>query len=159
MSVFAFSLYHYLDEDTVFSRPTYAALLALLDNYQRMTGQTEDFNAQQLNEQDTFLRETMSNTELGRELFAFLYTKGTRVHFFLSHSCHFFLSHFFYNSVVSLGLRCVYIRGGVYSGPENDVVWALLPQQQQTGLEWFWTHLCRYGQSYCQIKKRIYNFF
>lgn len=72
-------LYHYLDEDTVFSRPTYAALLALLDNYQRMTGQTEDFNAQQLNEQDTFLRETMSNTELGRELFAFLYTKGVYI--------------------------------------------------------------------------------
>lgn len=42
-----------------------------------MTGQTEKFTAQQLAEQDTFLRETMSNTELGRELFAFLYTKGT----------------------------------------------------------------------------------
>ncbi|XP_028262975.1 uridylate-specific endoribonuclease A [Parambassis ranga] len=69
-------LFHYLDEDTLFSKPTYAALLALLDNYKRKTGQAEDFSAQQLAEQDTFLKETMSNTELGRELFAFLYTKG-----------------------------------------------------------------------------------
>ncbi|KAF7667721.1 hypothetical protein LDENG_00051510 [Lucifuga dentata] len=70
-------LFRYLDEDALFSRPTYAALLALLDNYQRMTGQTEDFTPEQLAEQDTFIRETMSNTELGRELFYFLYTKGT----------------------------------------------------------------------------------
>ncbi|XP_074534919.1 uridylate-specific endoribonuclease A [Halichoeres trimaculatus] len=69
-------LFKYLDEKELFSRPTYAALLAVLDNYNRMTGQTEDFSPQQLAEQDTFLRETMSNTELGRELFAFLYTKG-----------------------------------------------------------------------------------
>ncbi|XP_035518214.1 poly(U)-specific endoribonuclease-A [Morone saxatilis] len=69
-------LFRYLDEETLFSRPTYAALLAVLDNYHRMTGQTEDFSPQQLAEQETFVKETMSNTELGRELFAFLYTKG-----------------------------------------------------------------------------------
>ncbi|XP_020502507.2 uridylate-specific endoribonuclease A [Labrus bergylta] len=69
-------LFKYLDEQTLFSRPTYAALLAVLDNYNRMTGQTEDMSSQQLAEQDTFVKETMSNTELGRELFAFLYTKG-----------------------------------------------------------------------------------
>ncbi|XP_041639667.1 poly(U)-specific endoribonuclease-A [Cheilinus undulatus] len=69
-------LFTYLDEQTLFSRPTYAALLAVLDNYNRMTGQTEDWSPQQLAEQDTFLKETMSNTELGRELYAFLYTKG-----------------------------------------------------------------------------------
>ncbi|XP_076597980.1 uridylate-specific endoribonuclease A [Chaetodon auriga] len=69
-------LFQYVDEGALFTRPTYAALLALLDNYHRMTGQAEDFTSQQLAEQDTFLRETMSNTELGRELFAFLYTKG-----------------------------------------------------------------------------------
>lgn len=69
-------LFLYLDEEALFSRPTYAAFLAVLDNYQRMTGQTENFGPQQLAEQETFLRETMSNTELGRELFAFLYTKG-----------------------------------------------------------------------------------
>uniref|UniRef100_H3DAR4 Uridylate-specific endoribonuclease n=1 Tax=Tetraodon nigroviridis TaxID=99883 RepID=H3DAR4_TETNG len=69
-------LFRYLNENVLFSRPTYAALLALLDNYNRMTGQAEDFSPQQLAEQDTFLKETVSNTELGRELFAFLYTKG-----------------------------------------------------------------------------------
>lgn len=69
-------MFRYLDEETLFSRPTYAAFLALLDNYQRMTGQTEDVSAQELDEQEIFLQETMSNTELGRELFAFLYTKG-----------------------------------------------------------------------------------
>ncbi|XP_070698439.1 uridylate-specific endoribonuclease A isoform X2 [Pempheris klunzingeri] len=69
-------LFLYLNEEALFSRPTYAALLAVLDNYHRMTGQVEDFSAQQLAEQETFLKETMSNTELGRELFAFLYTKG-----------------------------------------------------------------------------------
>ncbi|XP_031176914.1 poly(U)-specific endoribonuclease-A [Sander lucioperca] len=69
-------LFQYLNEEALFSRPTYAALLALLDNYDRMTGQAEDFSPQQLAEQDVFLKETMSNTELGRELFAFLYTKG-----------------------------------------------------------------------------------
>lgn len=70
------SLFRYLNENVLFSRPTYAALLALLDNYNRMTGQAEDFSPRQLAEQDTFLKEAMSNTELGRELFAFLYTKG-----------------------------------------------------------------------------------
>ncbi|XP_042262385.1 poly(U)-specific endoribonuclease-A [Thunnus maccoyii] len=69
-------LFSYVDEEVLFSKPTYAALLAVLDNYQRMTGQTEDFSPQQLAEQETFVNETMSNTELGRELFAFLYTKG-----------------------------------------------------------------------------------
>ncbi|KAM9408684.1 uridylate-specific endoribonuclease A [Pholidichthys leucotaenia] len=69
-------LFRYLDEDALFFRPTYAALLAVLDNYNRMTGQAEDFSSYQLAEQQKFVEETMSNTELGRELFAFLYTKG-----------------------------------------------------------------------------------
>ncbi|XP_029359104.1 uridylate-specific endoribonuclease A [Echeneis naucrates] len=69
-------LFRYVDEEALFTRPTYAALLAVLDNYQRMTGQAEDFTPQQLAEQEAFVKETMSNTELGRELFAFLYTKG-----------------------------------------------------------------------------------
>ncbi|XP_077583139.1 uridylate-specific endoribonuclease A isoform X1 [Stigmatopora nigra] len=69
-------LFRFLDEKALFSRPTFAALVALLDNYNRMTGQAEDVTAQEKAEEDVFLRETMSNTELGRELFAFLYTKG-----------------------------------------------------------------------------------
>ncbi|KAG7238257.1 hypothetical protein INR49_030968 [Caranx melampygus] len=69
-------LFRYVNEDALFSRPTYVALLAVLDNYQRMTGQAENFSPEQLAEQEAFVKETMSNTELGRELFAFLYTKG-----------------------------------------------------------------------------------
>lgn len=79
LSFCASSLFQYLDEVSLFSKPTYAAFLAVLDNYNRMTGQTEDFTPQQLAEQETFLKETMANTELGRELFAFLYTKGNCV--------------------------------------------------------------------------------
>ncbi|XP_004544966.2 uridylate-specific endoribonuclease A [Maylandia zebra] len=69
-------LFSYLNENALFSKPTYAALLSVLDNYNRMTGQAENFSSQQLAEQDKFVRETMSNTQLGRELFAFLYNKG-----------------------------------------------------------------------------------
>lgn len=72
----AYRLYKYVDENSLFSRPTYAAFLNVLDNYKRITGQAESFTSQQLTEQDTFLKETMQNTELGRELYAFLYTKG-----------------------------------------------------------------------------------
>ena len=71
------SLFRYVDR-ALLSRPTYAAFMAVLDNYLRMTGQAENFNSQQLAEQETFIKEAMSNTELGRELFAFLYTKGNR---------------------------------------------------------------------------------
>ncbi|XP_034441708.1 poly(U)-specific endoribonuclease-A [Hippoglossus hippoglossus] len=67
--------FRYVD-GALLSRPTYAAFLAVLDNYLRMTGQAEVFGPQQLTEQKTFIKEAMSNTELGRELFAFLYTKG-----------------------------------------------------------------------------------
>uniref|UniRef100_A0A3Q4HL10 Uridylate-specific endoribonuclease n=1 Tax=Neolamprologus brichardi TaxID=32507 RepID=A0A3Q4HL10_NEOBR len=68
-------LFSYLNENALFSKPTYAALLSVLDNYNRMTGQAENFSSQQLAEQDKFVRETMSNTQLGQELFAFLYNK------------------------------------------------------------------------------------
>lgn len=71
------SLFRYVDEEALFSRPTFAAFRDVLDNYQRMTGVDEDFSPQQLAEQEAFIRETMSNTELGRELYGFLFTKGT----------------------------------------------------------------------------------
>ncbi|KAJ8358905.1 hypothetical protein SKAU_G00154300 [Synaphobranchus kaupii] len=69
-------LFTYLDESSLFSKPTFAAFLALLDNYRRYTGQTENFSSAQLAEQDTFLREAMSNTAIGRELYAFFLRKG-----------------------------------------------------------------------------------
>lgn len=66
-----------MSEDTLFSKPTYKALLNLLDNYRRVTGDTEDVPSQEEQEQDIFLKETMLNTELGRELYNFLHSKGT----------------------------------------------------------------------------------
>ncbi|CAB1353757.1 unnamed protein product [Coregonus sp. 'balchen'] len=54
-------LFQFLDEASLFSKQSYAAFMALLDNYARNTGTTEDFTTQQLAEQDTFLRETMSD--------------------------------------------------------------------------------------------------
>ncbi|XP_051986888.1 uridylate-specific endoribonuclease A [Xyrauchen texanus] len=69
-------LFKHVSEDTLFSKPTYKALLNLLDNYRRVTGDIEDVPPQEEQEQDIFLKETMLNTELGRELYNFLNSKG-----------------------------------------------------------------------------------
>uniref|UniRef100_A0A672N4Q8 Uridylate-specific endoribonuclease n=1 Tax=Sinocyclocheilus grahami TaxID=75366 RepID=A0A672N4Q8_SINGR len=60
---------------TLLSKPTYKALLNLLDNYRRVTGELEDVPSQEVQEQDTFLQQTM-NTDVGRELYNFLHSKG-----------------------------------------------------------------------------------
>lgn len=60
---------------TLLSKPTYKALLNLLDNYKRVTGEVEDVPSQEVQEQEAFLQQTM-NTDLGRELYNFLYSKG-----------------------------------------------------------------------------------
>ncbi|XP_027016291.1 uridylate-specific endoribonuclease A [Tachysurus fulvidraco] len=65
-----------VDEASLLSKPTYAALIALLDNYEMNTGVSENYSGLEEQEQENFLKETMKNTELGRELFAFFYTKG-----------------------------------------------------------------------------------
>ncbi|KAM9073224.1 uridylate-specific endoribonuclease isoform 1-T1 [Megaptera novaeangliae] len=59
----------------LFSKPTYAAFINLLDNYQRATGHGEHFTAQQLAEQDTFLREAMK-TAVMKELYGFLHQQN-----------------------------------------------------------------------------------
>ncbi|KAI5109594.1 poly(U)-specific endoribonuclease-A precursor, partial [Silurus meridionalis] len=69
-------LFVYVDEASLFSKPTYAAFLALLDNYERKTGVSETFSSTEEQEQENFLKESLKNTELGRELFSFFYTKG-----------------------------------------------------------------------------------
>lgn len=191
----ASSLFRYVDEGALFSRPTYAAFLAVLDNYQRMTGQTEDFSPQQLAEQETFVKETMSNTELGRELFAFLYTKGNYLQYILtlvqhdihiwSDSCSSTLRDFitaltllystyvtscskFWNSsrnavfhmhVILLISRCLCNRGRVPLWPEDDVVWSVLPLQQEDGLQRLWAHLCRFGQRYLSVTTNVLQIF
>ncbi|KAB0402630.1 hypothetical protein E2I00_000840 [Balaenoptera physalus] len=59
----------------LFSKPTYAAFINLLNNYQRATGHGEHFTAQQLAEQDTFLREAMK-TAVMKELYGFLHQQN-----------------------------------------------------------------------------------
>ncbi|XP_004693235.1 PREDICTED: poly(U)-specific endoribonuclease isoform X2 [Condylura cristata] len=64
-------LFTYVNEK-LFSKPTYAAFINLLNNYQRATGHGEHFNSQQLAEQDTFLTEVMK-TAVMKELYSFLH--------------------------------------------------------------------------------------
>ncbi|XP_075893438.1 uridylate-specific endoribonuclease A [Nelusetta ayraudi] len=131
-------LFKFLDESSLFSKPTYAAFLALLDNYNRMTGQTENFTHQQLAEQDTFLTETMSNTELGRELFAFLYTKGVYAseQAFLQDlkSMWFGLYSRYNKKMDSSGFEHIFageIKGGKVSGFHNWIQFYLLERSGQ----------------------------
>jgi len=64
-------LFTYVNEK-LFSKPTYAAFINLLNNYQRATGHGEHFSAQQLEEQGVFLREVMK-TAVMKELYSFLH--------------------------------------------------------------------------------------
>ncbi|XP_050968869.1 uridylate-specific endoribonuclease A isoform X1 [Labeo rohita] len=61
---------------TLLAKPTFKALLNLLDNYNRMTGQAEDVPALEEQEQDAFLQATMVDTDVGKELYKFLNSKG-----------------------------------------------------------------------------------
>ncbi|KAF4078712.1 hypothetical protein AMELA_G00184720 [Ameiurus melas] len=69
-------LFAYVNEASLFSKPTYAAFIALLDNYEKKTDVSENFSSAEVQEQENFLKQTMKNTELGRKLFSFFYTKG-----------------------------------------------------------------------------------
>uniref|UniRef100_A0A8C5VK52 Uridylate-specific endoribonuclease n=1 Tax=Microcebus murinus TaxID=30608 RepID=A0A8C5VK52_MICMU len=64
-------LFTYVNEKLL-SKPTYAAFINLLNNYQRATGHGEHFSGQQLAEQDTFLKEIMK-TAVMKELYSFLH--------------------------------------------------------------------------------------
>uniref|UniRef100_A0A8C5JQQ1 Uridylate-specific endoribonuclease n=1 Tax=Junco hyemalis TaxID=40217 RepID=A0A8C5JQQ1_JUNHY len=67
-------LYKYVNE-ALFSKPTYASFIKLLDNYQRATGREEEVTAEELREQERFLQEVME-TELMKKLFVFLQGKN-----------------------------------------------------------------------------------
>ncbi|XP_028681676.1 uridylate-specific endoribonuclease A [Erpetoichthys calabaricus] len=69
-------LYTFVDEATLFTKPTYAALIKLLDNYNRMTGTAEHFTKEQVAEQEAFLKKVVTDTEIGRQLSTFLLAKG-----------------------------------------------------------------------------------
>uniref|UniRef100_A0A4W3HG84 Uridylate-specific endoribonuclease n=1 Tax=Callorhinchus milii TaxID=7868 RepID=A0A4W3HG84_CALMI len=66
--------YSYVNEEVLFSRPTYAAFISLLNNYQWMTGEDEEFTPEQIMEQDNFLTAIME-TPIMEELYSFLHSK------------------------------------------------------------------------------------
>ena len=59
----------------LFSKLTYTAFINLLNNYLQATGRGEHFTAQELAEQDTFLREIMK-TDVMKELYGFLHQQN-----------------------------------------------------------------------------------
>ncbi|KAJ7999137.1 hypothetical protein DPEC_G00212280 [Dallia pectoralis] len=136
-------LFQFLDEASLFSKPSYAAFLALLDNYNRNTGTTEEFTQKQLAEQDTFLKETVS-TELGRELYAFLFTKGrysSETEFLYDLKMMWFgLYSRFAGKMDSSGFEHIFageIKGGKISGFHN---WLQFYLQEKRGLLNYYSH-------------------
>ncbi|XP_053154540.1 uridylate-specific endoribonuclease isoform X2 [Hemicordylus capensis] len=76
-------LFTYVNQEKLFSKPTYASFIKLLDNYHKKVGQGEKLTAEQLKEQDTFLEEIMK-TEVMKGLYQFLHKKnhyGTEAEF------------------------------------------------------------------------------
>ncbi|KAM5179716.1 uridylate-specific endoribonuclease isoform 2-T2 [Mantella aurantiaca] len=67
-------LYKYVNED-LFKKPTYAAFIKLLDNYDRKTGTDETYSPAEIKEQEHFLQEAMK-TKLMKELYTFFHQKG-----------------------------------------------------------------------------------
>ncbi|XP_030634439.1 poly(U)-specific endoribonuclease-like [Chanos chanos] len=137
-------LFQYVDEATLFSKPTYKALINLLDNYQRTTGVTESFSSQQLSEQDTFLREAISYTTVGKELYAFLNSKGvysTETDFIYDLKMMWFGLYSRYNGKMdSSGFEHIFageIKGGKVSGFHNWVQFYLL---EKRGLLNYYSH-------------------
>ncbi|XP_074791646.1 uridylate-specific endoribonuclease D-like [Natator depressus] len=68
-------LFSYVDEDALFSKPTFARLLALLNNYERMTGKEEVVTASERQEVDAFLDEIFK-TQVMAKLSQFFLSKG-----------------------------------------------------------------------------------
>ncbi|XP_078282752.1 uridylate-specific endoribonuclease A [Rhinoraja longicauda] len=67
-------LYEYVNEIAIFAKPTFAKLIALLDNYHRMTGTAENFTPEQLGEEDAFIKEIM-RTPIMEHLYSVLHSK------------------------------------------------------------------------------------
>ncbi|KAM9319907.1 uridylate-specific endoribonuclease [Gastrophryne carolinensis] len=67
-------LYKHVNED-LFKKPTYAAFIALLNNYERHTGTDDTYSHAEIKEQEHFLKEIMK-TKIMKELFKFFQKKG-----------------------------------------------------------------------------------
>lgn len=116
-------LYAYVNEK-LFSKPTYASFIRLLDNYQRATGREEEVTAEELQEQNVFLREVMK-TELMKKLFAFLHQKSER---WIKAGAGRDGVRVLIQQLLPSAYRSLRLRGGIPAGSEGDVVWALLPR-------------------------------
>ncbi|XP_069750549.1 uridylate-specific endoribonuclease A [Narcine bancroftii] len=68
-------LYAFVNEDVLFSKPTFAKFIALLDNYHRMTDVPEKFSPEQLGEEDAFIKEIMK-TPIMNKLYSVLHSKN-----------------------------------------------------------------------------------
>ncbi|XP_039208531.1 poly(U)-specific endoribonuclease isoform X1 [Crotalus tigris] len=68
-------LFTYVNHEKLFSRPTYASFIKLLDNYQAHVRTEEKFTKEQIKEQDIFLQDIMK-TEVMKELYKFLHSKN-----------------------------------------------------------------------------------
>ncbi|XP_063150036.1 uridylate-specific endoribonuclease isoform X1 [Candoia aspera] len=68
-------LFTYVNHEKLFSRPTYASFIKLLDNYHAKVGTEEKFTKEQMKEQDIFLQEIMK-TKVMKELYKFLHSKN-----------------------------------------------------------------------------------
>lgn len=71
-------MYQFVNEE-LFKKPTYAAFLNLLDNYDRKTGIDESYSPQEVKEQEHFLQEVMKTKPL-KELYKFFHEKGKMHH-------------------------------------------------------------------------------
>ncbi|CAI9579880.1 unnamed protein product, partial [Staurois parvus] len=67
-------LYKYVNE-ALFEKPTYAAFIKLMDNYDRKTGIDETFSPEEVKEQQHFLQEVMKTKPMN-ELYNFCNQKG-----------------------------------------------------------------------------------
>ncbi|KAL7988095.1 hypothetical protein Chor_007014 [Crotalus horridus] len=67
-------LFTYVNHEKLFSRPTYASFIKLLDNYQAHVRTEEKFTKEQMKEQDIFLQDILK-TEVMKQLYKFLHSK------------------------------------------------------------------------------------
>ena len=61
----------------VFDRPTYSALISLLDNYEKYQGIQEDITSTEVQENSDFLDSILA-TSVGQRLYEFLDSKGEK---------------------------------------------------------------------------------
>ncbi|KAG8585550.1 hypothetical protein GDO81_005068 [Engystomops pustulosus] len=68
-------LFTYVNEAKLFSRPTFARLISLLDNYVKNTGTVESVSDEKIQEQNAFIDKIFQTTVM-RKLSSFLISKG-----------------------------------------------------------------------------------